>query len=111
MRPLLPLVAGMVLGLHVWVPPAPAEEEAYRTDGRRVAGSLALGEDGSLRFTPAGQVSPVPPEDLARICFPAGCPPVFRAGGGHRIHLHDGQHLTGELLALKDDVLALRTAW
>jgi hypothetical protein len=95
----------------VGVPPAHAGEEAYRADGRRVAGSLTLREDGSLRFMPAGRGGPLPPEDLARVRFPAGRPPVFRVGGGHRVHLHDGQHLTGELLALDNDVLTVRTAW
>src|SRR5262249_9320632 len=110
-RFLLPLFAGTAIGVLVSVPSARTGEEAYRTDGHRVAGSLTLGEDGSLRFTPAGQGGPVPSADLARVRFPAGRPAVFRVGGGHRIHLHDGQHLTGELLALEDEVVVLRTAW
>jgi hypothetical protein len=111
MRFLLPLFAATALGMLALVPSARPGEEAYRADGHRLAGSLTLGEDGSLRFTPAGQGGPVPAGNLARVRFPAGRPPVFRVGGGHRVHLHDGQHLTGELLALKDEVVVLRTAW
>jgi hypothetical protein len=111
MRPLLLLLSGMILGTFVGVPPVGAAEEAYRTDGRRVTGSLTLGEDGALRFAPAVQGTALSHADIARVLFPMGHPPAFRAGGGHRVHLHDGQHLTGELLALKDDTLTLRTAW
>lgn len=40
-----------------------------------------------------------------------GTPTLFRAGGGRRIHLWDGECMSGQILDLNQDVLRLRTAW
>ena len=86
-------------------------EEARRTDGRRVPGSLTLGANGRLSFTPRGGRAPVPAEEFARVRFGPATPAPFRVGAGHRVRLHDGQQLTGQFLGLDKEGLALRTAW
>jgi hypothetical protein len=38
-------------------------------------------------------------------------PTLFRAGGGRRVHLWDGERISGQILELNKDTLRLRTAW
>ena len=38
-------------------------------------------------------------------------PTLFRAGGGRRVHLWDGERISGQVLELNKDTLRLRTAW
>jgi hypothetical protein len=85
-------------------------EEAFRPDGRRVPGRLTLGAGGRLSFTPRDG-DPVPAEEFARVRFAPATPAPFRVGAGHRVRLHDGQQLTGQLLGLDQEGLVLRTAW
>jgi hypothetical protein len=40
-----------------------------------------------------------------------GAPPPFRAGGGRRVRLWDGECITGQILDLNKDTLRMRTAW
>jgi hypothetical protein len=88
-----------------------AADEALLKDGRRVPGELTLGDNGRLRFTPAGRVAPLPPADLAAVRFADAAPPPFRAASGFRVRLQDGQMLTGQLVGLNKEALRLRTAW
>jgi hypothetical protein len=101
---------GGVLAAMSWlVTSLPAAEQAWRTDGRHVRGTLTL-DKGRLRFTPA-EGEAIPLADIARIRFADQTPPPFRAGGGRRVVLRDGQRITGQLLRLDKDTLTLRTAW
>jgi hypothetical protein len=86
-----------------------AADEALLQGGRRLPGTLRLAPDGRLRFAPrTGET--LPASDLARVRLD-GPPPPFRAGGGWRVHLRDGEQLTGQLLGLDGDKVCLRTAW
>lgn len=38
-------------------------------------------------------------------------PLLFRAGGGRRVHLWNGEHITGQILDVDKDTVRLRTAW
>jgi hypothetical protein len=40
-----------------------------------------------------------------------GAPLPFRAGGGRRVFLRDGERISGQILDLNKDALRLRTAW
>jgi hypothetical protein len=40
-----------------------------------------------------------------------GTPTLFRAGGGRRVHLWDGEQISGQILDLNKDTLRLHTAW
>jgi hypothetical protein len=40
-----------------------------------------------------------------------GGPELFRAGGGRRVHLWDGERISGQILDLNKDILRLRTVW
>jgi hypothetical protein len=105
----LPL-AGLLLVLVCLAPPLSAAEQAWRTDGRRLTGSLTLASDGRLRFTPTGQADSLSATELNRIRFDTPSP-SSRIAAARRVSLPDGQHLTGALLALNADALSLRTAW
>jgi hypothetical protein len=99
----------VLLAAVALTPPLPAAEEAWREDGRRVAGTLVL-QDGRLHFRPA-EGEPVPLADLTRVRFAGAAPPPFRAGDGRRVVLRDGQRITGQIIELNEDTLALRVAW
>lgn len=90
--------------------PAARADEATLTDGRRVEGILTLDETAHLRFTAADRSAVA----LDRIQYvrvaPAAAGP-FRAGVVHQVRLPREQRLTGELLALDDKELRLRTPW
>lgn len=38
-------------------------------------------------------------------------PALFRAGGGRRVHLRDGERISGQILDIDKDTVRLRTAW
>lgn len=105
----------MLTGLILFIrePRASAGSEnpctAWRTDGRRIGGTLALAK-GHLRFTSTEGVE-VPLADISRIVFAKPAAPLFRVGGGRRVQLRDGQQITGQLLGLDGEKLTLRTAW
>jgi hypothetical protein len=40
-----------------------------------------------------------------------GGPELFRAGGGRRVRLWDGERVSGQILDLNQDILRLRTVW
>jgi hypothetical protein len=40
-----------------------------------------------------------------------GNPELFRAGGGRRVRLWDGERISGQIQELNKDILRLRTAW
>jgi hypothetical protein len=84
-------------------------DEAQDAVGRRVPGALALDAAGRLRFTPSGKEQP--PEPLAFIRVAGSRAPLFRTGAVWRVHLSDGQRLTGSLIDLDGDALRLRTSW
>ncbi|HWG43702.1 MAG TPA: hypothetical protein VN688_13020, partial [Gemmataceae bacterium] len=101
---------GGALAAMCWlVASLPATEQALRTDGRRIGGTVTL-DKGRLHFTPTAGAA-IPLADLARIRFAGKTPPPFRAGGGRRVVLRDGQRITGQFLGLDKDTLILRTAW
>jgi hypothetical protein len=95
-----------ILGLTA---PLAAAEEAWRADGRHLRGSLLL-DQGRLRFTPT-EGEAVPLTDLTRIRFAGGTPAPFRAGGGRRVLLRDGERITGQVLRLDGNTVTMRTAW
>lgn len=98
-----------VLMLLCLLPPLQSAEEAWRGDGRKVRGNLTL--DGEhLRFQPT-QGAALAPADLTRILFEGGTPTPFRVGEGRRVHLWDGEQITGQFLDLDKETLHLRTAW
>ena len=101
---------GSVLVGLAGLPPLLAVQDAWRTDGRHVRGTLTV-EGGRLRFTPGSNGEPVPLTDLERIHFGGDPPSPIRKGGGRRVLLHDGQQITGRLLHLDKDTLSLQTAW
>jgi hypothetical protein len=106
-------VAGR-LGLILWgifplVSPLPSAEQAWRGNGQRVGGALTL-NDGRLHFR-AKNGEEVPLADVIRIRFVETTATPFRVGGGRRLRLHGGEHITGQFLGLNKDTVSLRTAW
>ncbi len=99
----------LVLAILGLTTPLAAAEEAWRADGRHLRGSLLL-DQGRLRFTPT-EGEAVPLADLTRIRFAGGSPAPFRAGGGRRVLLRDGERITGQILGLDDNTVTMRTAW
>ena len=89
---------------------AAGDEEAVRPDGRHTSGTLTIDTKGCLCFTPKGEAA-LPPEALTLLRFPTAASPVNRPSVGVRVMLPDGQHLSGQLLALDDKTLSLRPAW
>jgi hypothetical protein len=74
-----------------------------------VEGRLTL-NDGRLHFhAKGGEV--IPMTDVTRIRFAETGATPFRAGGGRRVRLSDGEHITGRFLGLNKDAVTLRTAW
>ncbi|HEY7424749.1 MAG TPA: hypothetical protein VH682_11015 [Gemmataceae bacterium] len=72
-------------------------------------GTLTL-DKGELHFKPSeGEETPL--AKFTRIRFADKTPPPFRAGGGRRVRLRDGQLITGQVLGLDKEMLTLRTAW
>jgi hypothetical protein len=100
---------GVLLAMLVVLSPLLAVEEAWRGDGRSLRGLLML-TDGQLRFQPT-EGAAIPSTELRRIRFEGPAPPPFRAGGGRRVTLWDGQRITGQFLSLNKEKLVLRTAW
>jgi hypothetical protein len=99
----------VLLGLMILLAPLRSAEEAWRGDGRRVRGNLTL--DGEqLRFQPT-EGAAIASTNLTRIRFADATPTPFRAGGGRRVHLWDGEQITGQIVGLDKDKLRLRTAW
>ncbi len=97
------------IGLAGLIAPLGAAEEAWRTDGRHLRGTLLL-DQGELHFKPS-EGAETPLAKFTRVRFAEKTPPPFRAGGGRRVHLRDGQIITGQILGLDKDTLTLRTAW
>lgn len=97
-----------ILGLACLLSPLAGAEEAWRGDGRHLHGHLTL-DDGKLRFQPT-EGAALAPADFTRIRFAEGTPTPFRAGGGRRVRLWDGQQITGQILDLNKETLRLRTA-
>jgi hypothetical protein len=107
--PRLAGVCTILLCLACLLSPLSRAEEARRIDGRWMPGNLTL--DGEqLRFQPA-QGAAFTPTDLTPIRFAEGRPTPFRAGGGRRVRLWDGEQISGQILALNKETLRLRTAW
>src|SRR5262249_22983354 len=74
-------------------------------------GQLDLDEKGRLRFTATGQAAPTGLATLDQVRLaPADVSPP-RAATVHCIELAGTQTLTGQLLALDERSLPLRTAW
>lgn len=48
---------------------------------------------------------------LAALRAGEGTPELFRAGGGRRVLLWDGEQISGQIQELNKDILRLRTAW
>src|SRR6476659_809169 len=85
-------------------------DEITLTDGRRVVGTLSREETGRLHVIAADKAV-IAPDTVRSIRFTGTPPTPFRAGVVQQVHLIGEQHLSGELLALDDKSLALRTAW
>ncbi|MGH7171416.1 MAG: hypothetical protein ACRELF_06895 [Gemmataceae bacterium] len=98
-----------MLCLSCLLSPLSSSEEAWRGDGQRLRGNLTL-DGGQLRFHPT-EGAALAPANLKRIRFAEGKPVPFRAGGGRRVRLWDGERITGQILDLNKDTLFLRTAW
>jgi hypothetical protein len=101
--------AALLAALLCLIAPLRAVEEAWRTDGRSVRGTLTL-DRGELHFKPS-EGAETPLAKFTRIRFADKTPTPFRAGGGRRVRLRDGQLITGQILKLDKDTLTLRTAW
>jgi hypothetical protein len=86
-------------------------EEATLLNGRRLSGTLALDNAGRLRFTPSKGDAPLAFDRIQHVRFPPAAAFPLRAGMAHRLHLPDGQQLTGELLGFEEQTVRLRTAW
>jgi hypothetical protein len=86
-------------------------DEAVLRNGWRVQGELNADGQGRLLFQPLGPNPPLLPEQIDHIRFPSSRVLPLRAGAVYRVLLHDGQHLTGEVLGLGADKLELHTAW
>jgi hypothetical protein len=97
------------IGLACLIAPSRAAEEAWRIDGRHLRGTLTL-DRGELHFKPS-EGAETPLAKFTRVRFADKTPPPFRAGGGRRVRLRDGQIITGQFLGLDKDALTLRTAW
>src|SRR5437588_311233 len=104
------LVSLAVAAAALAAEPTPRGDQVTLTDGRRLPGALALQENGRLRFK-ADDGSALVPELVQDIRFNPASPLPFRAGVVHRVFLTGDQHLSGELLALDDRALRLRTPW
>ncbi len=105
------LFAGAVLTLCGVALLVRADEEATCSNGRRVRGTLGIGDGGTLRFIPTGQEKPLPADTLDGIRFEQTSPVPPRAGNSLRALLADGQQVTGELLKLDGERVQLRPAW
>jgi hypothetical protein len=99
-----------ILAALVLATASPADE-ALRTDGKRVSGTLTFDDTGRPRFTPKGQTEPLPPETVRSVRLDAPPPTPFRVAVGHVVVLRTGERLTGQLLGLDSDVLRLRMPW
>ncbi len=88
-----------------------AADEAVRTDGRRVSGTVVFDGKGGIHFTPKGQTDALPPDIVRSVRLDAAPARPFRVGGGHVVLLRTGERLTGQLVSLDATVLTLRTAW
>jgi hypothetical protein len=109
MRDVAGRIVLVLIGFFALVSPLSAAEEAWCVDGRRVGGALTL-EQGRLHFhSKDGEELPL--ADLTRIRFAEKTAPPFRAGGGRRLRLRDGELITGQFLGLNKDTVSLRTAW
>jgi hypothetical protein len=91
------------------LPSVQAADEAQCADGRRVSGTLVLEKD-RLHFRSV-QGEAIPITEITRVRLDRGMPTPFRIGDGRRVHLRDGQRITGRILGLSEDTLTLRTAW
>src|SRR5262249_9645948 len=78
---------------------------------RRLEGQLDLDDKGRLRFTAAGQAAPTPPATIDQVRLAPTAVPPLRAATVHRVELGNGQALTGQLRALEERSLRLRTDW
>jgi hypothetical protein len=101
------LLPALLLGLQL-LTPAQADE-AILPDGRRLPGELRGQADGRLRFATAKQAFRL--DEVQQVRFSTREVAPLRAGVVHRITLHDGQQLTGELQGLDGETLRLRTVW
>jgi hypothetical protein len=101
------------LGLLAVLPPvlAAGAEEAWLRDGRKMKGALQFEDGRGLRFQPLGQTEALAVTALERVRFAEATPAPCRLGRALRVWLRDGQVLTGRLLHLGPDDLALQTAW
>ncbi|HEY7315149.1 MAG TPA: hypothetical protein VH643_37730 [Gemmataceae bacterium] len=109
MRDIVGKLAGLLASLACLIAPLRAAEEAWRPDGRHLRGRLTL-DRGELHFTPReGEEAPL--ARFTRVRFADASPTPFRAGGGRRVRLRDGQIITGQIVGLDKDTLTLRTAW
>ena len=102
-------VCTALLGLAGLLSSLSSAEEAWRGDGQRLRGNLTL-DGGQLRFQPTKGAA-ITPTNLTRIRFAEGKPTPFRAGGGRRVRLWDGEQIAGQILDLNKETLRLRTAW
>jgi hypothetical protein len=84
-------------------------DEITLTDGRRLAGSVALNESGRLQFS--ADRAALAGDRVQHVRFGPATPPPFRAGVTHLIRLPGEQRLSGELLGLGEKELLLRTPW
>jgi hypothetical protein len=101
--------AAVLTAMVCLLPPLRASEQAWCRDGRHLRGTLAL-DKGRLHFRPT-EGEAVPLADLSRIRFAERTPSPFRAGGGRRVRLRDGQRITGQILGVDANKLTMRTAW
>jgi hypothetical protein len=84
-------------------------DEAWRTDGRHLVGTLKL-DGGQLHFQPTDGAA-LAQTECKRFRLADRTPPPFRAGAGRRVILRDGQRITGQIIALSKETLSLRTGW
>jgi hypothetical protein len=99
-----------ILALLVLLGQSCHADEAICRDGRRFEGSAKL-DAGRLCFVPADPKRTVPLVDIAYIHFADAVVPPALFGTPVRVELANSQHLTGELLALDEDSLCVRTFW
>src|SRR5690242_3702328 len=101
-------LVALVVGL-LTAPPFSSADEAWRTDGQRLHGTLTL-DGGQLHFKPTdgGDLTLAA---IKRFRFTDKPLSPFRVGAGRRVLLRDGQRISGQIRNLSKETLSLRTAW
>src|SRR5438128_1848420 len=107
--------AALILAAFAWClffeAPCAVADEAVRADGSRVAGTLRSNADGRLDFIAKDTKRDLRLADVQHIRFPNVSAPRGRWIAPLHFQLANNQVVTGELLALDQSAVRIRTFW